>query len=103
MRLRLLLRGARTRACRVATHGDDSCAPNRGREKSRPGTLRACATLFLLAAAPMLAQLTIVTDTVPDAALGQPYPAVNIATSGATGPVTWSFVNAPSPPPGFVI
>ena len=76
---------------------------SKGRDDSRPGTLTACATLLLFAAVPMMGQLAIVTDTVPDAVLGQGYPAVNIATSGAAGPVTWSFVNAPSPPPGFVV
>lgn len=52
---------------------------------------------------PALAQLTIVTDSLPNATLGEPYPAVTLETSGASGPVTWSFAGVLSPPDGFVI
>jgi hypothetical protein len=66
--------------------------------------MRLRALLFLAAAAPALAQFTIVTDSVlPLATLGEPYPPITIETSGASGPVTWSFVGQPSPPDGFVI
>lgn len=59
--------------------------------------------LLALAAAPLAAQFLITTTTVPNASLGQPYGAVNIATVNGTPPISWSFVPGQAPPLGFVV